>query len=80
MRALVRVRTVGGEVVAEMSGGSGQVDVQTMSRQLKWLRGERAARDWRNRELRFVGSNTDDVCRPITTGLAVSRLLKEVRR
>ena len=60
------------------SVGSGRVDIQTMSRLLRWLRGERAGRELRNRGLKFVGPETDDVVRPITTGLGMSRLIKEV--
>ena len=61
------------------SVGSGRVDIQTMSRLLRWLRGERAARELRGRGVKFVGPETDDMVRPITTGLGMSRLMKEVK-
>lgn len=60
------------------SVGSGRVDIRTMSRLLRWLRGSRAARELRGRGLKFVGPETDDVVRPITTGLGMSRLVEEV--
>ena len=57
---------------------SGLVDIQTMSRLLRWLRGERAGRELRGRGLNFVGPETDDKVRPVTTGMGMSRLMKEV--
>ena len=62
------------------SVGSGRIDIQTMSRLLRWLRGERAARELRGRGVNFVGPETDDVVRPITTGLGMSHLMKEVTK
>lgn len=58
---------------------SGLVDIQTMSRLLRWLRGEYAGRELMNRGLTFVGPETDDKVRPVTTGMGMSRLMKEVR-
>lgn len=62
------------------SVGSGRVDIRTMARLLRWLRGERAARELRDRGLKFVGPSTDEVLRPITTGLGMTHLTKEVRK
>ena len=62
------------------SVGSGRVDIRTMARLLRWLRGERAARELRDRGLRFVGPSTEAVLRPITTGLGMTHLTKEVRK
>ncbi|CAM9253671.1 unnamed protein product, partial [Laminaria digitata] len=60
------------------SVGSGRVDIRTMARLLRWLRGEHAARELRERGLRFVGPSTEAVLRPITTGLGMTQLTKEV--
>ncbi|CAM9123765.1 unnamed protein product, partial [Laminaria digitata] len=60
------------------SVGSGRVDIPTMSRLLRWFRGERAARELRDRGLEFVGPYTDDVVKRITTGLGMTRLTQEV--
>ena len=62
------------------SVGSGRVDIRTMARLLRWLRGERAARELRDRGLKFVGPSTEAVLRPITTGLGMTHLTKEVRK
>lgn len=58
--------------------GSGRVDIRTMARLLRWLRGERVAQELRDRGLKFVGPSTEAVLRPITTGLGMTRLTKEV--
>lgn len=59
--------------------GSGRVDIRTMARLLRWLRGERVAQELRDRGLKFVGPSTEAVLRPITTGLGMTHLTKEVR-
>lgn len=57
---------------------SGRVDICTMARLLRWLRGERAARELRDRGVKFVGPDTEQGLPPITTGLGMTGLTEEV--
>ena len=54
---------------------TGRIDVRTMSRILRWLAGERAARELRQRGIEFVGPKQSS---PYTTGQGMTQLVKEV--
>eukprot|EP00752_Nemacystus_decipiens_P004026 g3687.t1 len=59
---------------------SGRIDIRTMSRILRWLAGERAARELRRRGIEFVGPKQGMVtaASPYTTGQGMTQLVKEV--
>lgn len=59
---------------------TGRIDIRTMSRILRWLAGERAARELRQRGLEFVGPKQVTTSSPYTTGQGMTQLVKEVRQ
>lgn len=59
---------------------TGRVEIQSMSRLLRWLAGERAARELKRRGIEFVGPRGQDAAQPYTTGQGMSRLMEEVNR
>lgn len=55
---------------------TGRVDVQTMSRLVRWLGGQLAGDELRERGLKFVGPKLGT--QPYSTGMGISCLLREV--
>lgn len=57
---------------------TGRIDIRTMSRMLRWLAGDRAARELRRRGIEFVGPTQMTVSSPYTTGQGMTQLVNEV--
>ncbi|CAN0027290.1 unnamed protein product [Scytosiphon promiscuus] len=57
---------------------TGRVDVRCMSRLLRWLAGERLARELRERGVGFVGPKGLAAAEPYTTGQGMQRIVQEV--
>lgn len=59
---------------------TGRVDVRCMSRLLRWLAGERVARELKKQGVEFVGPKGLRAAEPYTTGQGMQRLVQEVGR
>lgn len=57
---------------------TGRVDVRCMSRLLRWLAGDRVARELRERGVEFIGPKGLEAAEPYTTGQGMQRLVQEV--